>query len=93
MQLSTDIFQSNYAILFCAFSLLNFFLASFFLFFLLSNFLLKRCKVGSGCLVPDSCSDGKKPSNFWQKCTFYFILFLSFLGLHSRHMEVPRLGV
>ena len=22
-----------------------------------------------------------------------FVLFLSFLGLHERHMEVPRLGV
>ena len=31
----------------------------------------------------------------WLVVLFYFILwmFLSFLGLHPRHMEVPRLGV
>ena len=24
---------------------------------------------------------------------FFFVIFLSFLGQHSQHMEVPRLGV
>ena len=24
---------------------------------------------------------------------FFFFFFLSFLGLHLRHMEVPRLGI
>lgn len=52
-----------------AFSLLHFFFAFFSPLF--SNFLLKRCKGGSGCLVPNSCSDGKKPSNFWHTCTFW----------------------
>ena len=30
----------------------------------------------------------------WEKFKgFFFLIFLPFLGLHSRHMEVPRLGV
>lgn len=39
------------------FSLLNFFFDSFFLLY---NSLLKRCKGGSQCLVPNSYSDGGK---------------------------------
>ena len=27
------------------------------------------------------------------RVVFCFVLFLSFLGLHSQHMEIPRLGV
>ena len=27
------------------------------------------------------------------RCLFFFFFFLSFLGLHLQHMEVPRIGV
>ena len=30
---------------------------------------------------------------FFFFCFFFFFFFLSFLGLHPRHMDVPRLGV
>ena len=31
--------------------------------------------------------------NFKLQSIFLFVLFLSFIGSHPRHMEVPRLGV